>query len=140
MNRAKLAGGRRIRQNKRKSKSVVNSESQENYLRSVEILNNKILDMKDNDYIKNLRESVKNEGFELIKISASIEEQISQMEEEDQNIFLNEYGLKESGLNKLIKASYSLLGLITFFTAGPKHLRELGKYILILKEGLLKQK
>ena len=52
MNRAKLAGGRRIRQNKRKSKSVVNSESQENYLRSVEILNNKILDMKDNDYIK----------------------------------------------------------------------------------------
>ena len=52
MNRAKLAGGRRIRQNKRKSKSVVNSESQENNLRSVEILNNKILDMKDNDYIK----------------------------------------------------------------------------------------
>ena len=49
---------------------------------------------KDNDYIKNLKESVKNEGFELIKISASIEEQISQMEEEDQNIFLNEYGLK----------------------------------------------
>ena len=78
---------------------------------------------KDNDYIKNLRESVKNEGFELIKISASIEEQISQMEEEDQNIFLNEYGLKESGLNKLIKASYSLLGLITFFTAGPKEVK-----------------
>ena len=78
---------------------------------------------KDNDYINNLRECVKNEGFELIKISASIEEQISQMEEEDQNIFLNEYGLKESGLNKLIKASYSLLGLITFFTAGPKEVK-----------------
>ncbi len=78
---------------------------------------------KDNDYINNLRECVKNEGFELIKISASIEEQISQMEEEDQNIFLNEYGLKESGLNKLIKASYKLLGLITFFTAGPKEVK-----------------
>lgn len=78
---------------------------------------------KDNDYINNLRECVKNEGFVLIKISASIEEQISQMEEEDQNIFLNEYGLKESGLNKLIKASYSLLGLITFFTAGPKEVK-----------------
>ena len=78
---------------------------------------------KDNDCINNLRECVKNEGFELIKISASIEEQISQIEEEDQNIFLNEYGLKESGLNKLIKASYKLLGLITFFTAGPKEVK-----------------
>ena len=78
---------------------------------------------KDNDYIKNLKKCVKNEGFQLIKISASIEEQISQMEEEDQNIFLNEYGLKESGLNKLIKASYSLLGLITFFTAGLKEVK-----------------
>ncbi len=78
---------------------------------------------KDNDHINNLRECVKNEGFKLIKISASIEEQISQMEEEDQNIFLNEYGLKESGLDKLIKASYSLLGLITFFTAGPKEVK-----------------
>ena len=78
---------------------------------------------KDNDYINNFRESVKNEGFELIKISASIEEQISQMDKEDQNIFLNEYGLKESGLNKLIKASYKLLGLITFFTAGPKEVK-----------------
>ena len=45
------------------------------------------------------------------------------MEEEDQNIFLNEYGLKESGLDKLIKASYRLLGLITFFTAGPKEVK-----------------
>ena len=79
--------------------------------------------VKDNDYINNLRECVKNEGFELIKISASIEEQISQMDKEDQKIFLNEYGLKESGLNKLIKASYSLLGLITFFTAGPKEVK-----------------
>ena len=78
---------------------------------------------KDNDCINNLRECVKNEGFELIKISASIEEQISQMDKEDQNIFLNEYGLKESGLKKLIKASYRLLGLITFFTAGPKEVK-----------------
>ena len=84
---------------------------------------NEDLIIKDNDHINNLRECVKKEGFELTKISASIEEQISQMEEEDQNIFLNEYGLKESGLDKLIRTSYKLLGLITFFTAGPKEVK-----------------
>ena len=84
---------------------------------------NEDLIIKDNDHINNLSECVKKEGFELTKISASIEEQISQMEEEDQNIFLNEYGLKESGLDKLIRTSYKLLGLITFFTAGPKEVK-----------------
>jgi hypothetical protein len=52
MNQAKIAGGRRIKQNKRKNKQVISSESHENYLKSITILNEKILNMKDNDYIK----------------------------------------------------------------------------------------
>ncbi len=52
MNQAKLAGGRRIRQNKRGSKTIVKNAAQNNYLSSVQTLNNKIIDMKDNDYLK----------------------------------------------------------------------------------------
>ena len=52
MNQAKIAGGRRIKQNKRKTKQVISSVSHENYLKSINILNEKIINMKDNDYIK----------------------------------------------------------------------------------------
>jgi ribosome-binding ATPase YchF (GTP1/OBG family) len=57
-------------------------------------------------------------------ISAAIEAQIAELEtEEDRKVFLEEYGLTESGLNKLIRASYHLLNLITYFTAGEKEVR-----------------
>ena len=78
---------------------------------------------KDNEHIKVLRDSVNKEGFDLIKISASIEEQICQLNKEDQDLFLQEYNLIESGLNQLISSSYKTLGLLTFFTAGPKEVK-----------------
>ena len=78
---------------------------------------------KDNEHIKVLRNSVNKEGFDLIKISASIEEQICQLNKEDQDLFLQEYNLIESGLNQLISSSYKTLGLLTFFTAGPKEVK-----------------
>jgi hypothetical protein len=57
-------------------------------------------------------------------ISAAIEAQIAELEsEEDRKEFLKEYGLEESGLNKLIRASYALLNLITYFTAGVQEVR-----------------
>jgi ribosome-binding ATPase YchF (GTP1/OBG family) len=57
-------------------------------------------------------------------VSAAIESQIAEMEDlEERQLFLEEYGLKESGLNQLIRASYSLLNLITYFTAGVKEVR-----------------
>ncbi len=59
----------------------------------------------------------------VIVICAKTEEELSQMEEEDRAMFLEEFGLKESGLDKLIKASYSLLGLISYLTAGEKETR-----------------
>jgi ribosome-binding ATPase YchF (GTP1/OBG family) len=76
-----------------------------------------------NKYSQALKEAVQNEDTEVITISANIESQIVELEEDEQNLFMEEYGLVESGLDKLIKASYSLLDLITFFTAGKKEVR-----------------
>jgi ribosome-binding ATPase YchF (GTP1/OBG family) len=56
-------------------------------------------------------------------ICGKIEEEIARLEEDDKTMFLEELGLKESGLDRLIKASYKLLGLMSFLTAGPKEVR-----------------
>lgn len=77
-----------------------------------------------NAYVDTLKEKVKDENAEVVVISAAIEAQIAELEaEEDRLEFLNEYGLTESGLNKLLRAAYSLLDLITYFTAGEKEVR-----------------
>jgi GTP-binding protein YchF len=77
-----------------------------------------------NKYVDALRELVKKEGAEVVIISAAIEAQIAELDnEDDRAVFLQEYGLTESGLGKLIRASYSLLSLITYFTAGEKEVR-----------------
>lgn len=77
-----------------------------------------------NKLVDALKAHVKDENAEVVIISAAIEAQIAELEaEEDRQIFLQEYGLKESGLNKLLRASYHLLDLITYFTAGEKEVR-----------------
>ena len=63
------------------------------------------------------------EGSEVLVICAKTEEELSKMEPEDAEMFLEELGLQESGLNRLIKKSYSLLGLISYLTAGEKETR-----------------
>lgn len=76
-----------------------------------------------NKYVDALKEAVKAENAQVIIISASIEAQIAELEPEERALFLEEYGLNESGLSKLIKASYALLDLITYFTAGVQEVR-----------------
>lgn len=77
-----------------------------------------------NKHVDALREKVKDENAEVVVICAAIESQIAELEsEEDRQVFLSEYGLSESGLNKLIHAAYSLLDLITYFTAGVQEVR-----------------
>lgn len=77
-----------------------------------------------NDHVEALKSHVANENAEIIMICASIESQIAALDdEEEKELFLAEYELKESGLNRLIRASYSLLDLITYFTAGPQEVR-----------------
>lgn len=77
-----------------------------------------------NKYSIELKEAVSAENAEVVNVSAALEAQIAEFEDEvDKQMFLDEYGLKESGLNRLIKAAYSLLDLITYFTAGVQEVR-----------------
>ena len=77
-----------------------------------------------NAFSQQLAEMAKKEGAEAIVVCAAIEAQIAELDTmEDRQLFLEEYGLKESGLNKLIRATYNLLDLITYFTAGEKEVR-----------------
>jgi GTP-binding protein YchF len=76
-----------------------------------------------NEYVNTLKEAVSQEQAEVLMISAAIESQIAELDPEERSLFLEEYGLEESGLDKLIRASYNLLDLITYFTAGEKEVR-----------------
>ena len=78
---------------------------------------------EDNEYVKVLKEYASKEGAEVVKISAKIEEELVELSDEDKKEFLNDLGIKESGLDKLIKSSYKLLGLSTFLTSGTDEVR-----------------
>ena len=76
-----------------------------------------------NAHVQKVRDFARQEGFEVFVISAQIEQEISELDEEDKAMFLEELGLKESGLDKLIRASYKLLGLISYLTSGKQETR-----------------
>lgn len=78
---------------------------------------------KDNPYVKQVLDFASTEDAEVVVVSAKIEEEISQFDKEEKKEFLNDMGLDKSGLDKLIQASYKLLGLISFLTAGPMESR-----------------
>lgn len=77
----------------------------------------------DNELVLRVKKFAEGEDSKVVIISAEIESQISQLEPEDSTLFLKELGMSESGLDKLIKSSYSLLGLISYLTAGPMESR-----------------
>ena len=78
---------------------------------------------KENEYVKRVREYAKNENAEVISLCVKIEEELSSLEGEEKQEMLEAMGLDESGLDKVIKASYDLLGLMSFLTAGKKEVR-----------------
>lgn len=80
-------------------------------------------DASKNPYVRLVTDFAASEGAEIVAISAKVESEIAELEGSDRLLFLEELGLHESGLDRLIKAAYHLLGLITFFTAGPKEVR-----------------
>lgn len=82
-----------------------------------------VSDGADNDGVKAVREYAANEGFEIFVICAQIEQEIAELDDEEKQMFLEDLGLRESGLDKLIAASYRLLGLISFLTAGEDECR-----------------
>ena len=80
-------------------------------------------DAADNEGVKAVREFAAETGSEVFVICAQIEQEISELDEEEKAMFLEDLGLQESGLDKLIKASYKLLGLISYLTAGEDETR-----------------
>jgi GTP-binding protein YchF len=77
-----------------------------------------------NSYVEDVREEVESKDSEIIIISAKIESEINELDsQEEKKIFLDDLGLEESGSNKLIRASYKLLNLHSYFTAGVKEVR-----------------
>lgn len=78
---------------------------------------------KDNEYLDRVKELAEKEGAVVVAVCASIEAELSVLDEEERDEFLGEYGLDEPGLNRVIRAGYELLGLQTYFTAGVKEVR-----------------
>lgn len=76
-----------------------------------------------NSYVDSVKEYASKEGSEVVVVCAKIEAELSELEDVDRLEFLNDLGIKESGLDKLISATYSLLGLATYFTAGADEVR-----------------
>lgn len=77
----------------------------------------------NNEMVITLRNFAQKENSEVIVISAKVEEEISRLDPEEKEMFLEELGIEQSGLNKLVKASYHLLNLISYLTAGPDEVR-----------------
>jgi hypothetical protein len=110
-------------------------DSDKELIKSLDLLTNKpilyvaninedeLLDTNENKFVNNLRMYAEKDGSDLIPICAKIEAEISDMEDNEKIAFLNEIGIKEPGLNTLIRKAYQLLGYINFFTAGPKEVR-----------------
>lgn len=112
------------------------SEEDAEFVKSLNLLSNKPIiyvanvseqdfstGIEDNAYVKQVQEFAQSEKAGVVAICAGLEYEISQLDEEERKEFLQDMGIGESGLDKLVKESYSLLGLISFLTAGPMESR-----------------
>ena len=78
---------------------------------------------ENNPHLDVVRERAQREGAQVVPVCAAIEEELSQLDEADRDVFLADMGFEEPGLNRVIRAAYALLGLQTYFTAGVKEVR-----------------
>ena len=119
-----------------KSFEDVNDEDEQAWLESYNLLTYKPVifaanvaedeladDGASNEGVMAVREYAKRENCEVFVVCAEIEQEIAELDDDEKSMFLEDLGLKESGLEKLIKASYSLLGLISYLTAGEPEVR-----------------
>ena len=118
------------------ARSLEYSESEAEFLKEIALLTKKPViyaanvseddftsGIENNTYVSRLTELASKEGAEVLPISARIEEEISTLDAEEKELFLSEMGLSASGLDRLVEKSYSLLGLISYLTAGPQEVR-----------------
>ncbi|MGL4523208.1 MAG: redox-regulated ATPase YchF [Bacilli bacterium] len=128
----------RIKEHLEESKSVRSLEFSEEEMRVVKHLHlltikpmlyvanvseEEIADYSANPFVKRVDEFAKEEGSEVIVVCAKIESEIAELEKDEKEEFLSELGIAESGLDQLIRASYKLIGLATYFTAGVQEVR-----------------
>ncbi len=111
------------------------SEEEKELLKDTYLLTNKptiyvanvseeqLLDIENDKYVNEVKEYAKNEGAKFVFLCAKLEEDLSELDDEDRIMLMKDYNIEESGLDKLIKASYSLLGLISYLTAGKQEVR-----------------
>ena len=81
------------------------------------------LGKEDNEYVKTVKEYAKKENSQVVKLCAKVEEDLSELDDADKKEMLEALGIEESGLEKLVQATYKILGLRTFFTVGPDEVR-----------------
>lgn len=92
-------------------------------LYAANVSEDEIADPDANPYVQNVREIAAGENSEVVVVCAKIEAEIAELEEEEKKVFLEDLGLTESGLDRLIRAAFHLLGLMTYFTAGQIEVR-----------------
>lgn len=80
-------------------------------------------DEDDIKFVKDVKEFAKKEGSEILVISAKVEQELTELDDDEKQMFLEDLGLKESGLDRIIQIGYRLLGQISFLTAGEKEVR-----------------
>ncbi len=113
---------------------AIENEDEEKLLKNLQLLSAKPviyvanigeddIGKEENKFVKVVREFASKEGSKVICLSAKIEEELAGLDEEEKSLFKEELGIKESGLEKLVSASYDLLGLMSFLTAGEKEVR-----------------
>ena len=78
---------------------------------------------EDNEYVKAVKEYAEKENSQVVKLCAKVEEDLSELDDADKKEMLEALGIEESGLEKLVQATYKILGLRTFFTVGPDEVR-----------------
>ncbi|KAB8030702.1 redox-regulated ATPase YchF [Fluviispira multicolorata] len=115
---------------------LAKNEDEDDYLKSLHLITRKQVlyaanvnenELADNGqsskYVKILRDIAEKEGAQVVVVSARLEEELGQLEPEDAKVYMDDLNIKEAGLDRLIKAGYSILGLMTYFTAGVQEIR-----------------
>ncbi|RPF51121.1 hypothetical protein EDC24_2388 [Aquisalibacillus elongatus] len=122
-------------ENEQPARTLEFSKEEERYVKQLHLLTSKpilyvanvgedeLLDVESNDNVQKVKEYAEQEEAGVIVICAKVESEIAELEGEEKEEFLNELGIEESGLDQLIKASYNMLGLATYFTAGEQEVR-----------------
>ncbi len=124
-----------VLENEQPARTAEFNEEQAKYVKQLHLLTSKpvlyvanvsedeIADTEDNEFVQKVREFASEDNAEVIVVCAKIESEIAELDDEEKAMFLQELGIEESGLDQLIRATYSLLGLATYFTAGVQEVR-----------------